>query len=88
MPNNSNVKIEPTTTLNLDPINLRVNSATLSNDLDTQKRDANNNRFIDFNEVGMDLKKFSDIFNSYATKKTFATGFFNLALVGKLKSFN
>lgn len=32
--------------------------------------------------VSHDLKKFSNIFNSYATKKTFATGFFNLALVG------
>ena len=33
--------------------------------------------------IADDLKKFSSIFNSYATKKTFATGFFNLALVCK-----
>lgn len=29
----------------------------------------------------LDLKGLTDIFNSYATKKTYATGFFNIALV-------
>ena len=37
--------------------------------------------------IGQDLKKIADIFNSYATKKTFATGFFNLALIGNLDVF-
>ena len=32
-------------------------------------------------EHGLDLKGITDVFNSYATKKTFTTGFFNIALV-------
>jgi hypothetical protein len=76
MPSSSNIRIEPAAT-----------DVILSNDhndaSDLQKTEVHQERFINFNEMGNDLKKFSDIFNSYATKKTFATGFFNLALVGK-----
>ena len=37
--------------------------------------------FLDFAGAALDLHSLSRIFNSYATKKTFATGFFNIALV-------
>lgn len=36
-------------------------------------------RFIDFTKI--DLDGLSSLFDSYATKKTYATGFFNLALI-------
>ena len=41
------------------------------------------NNFINLDSLkpNIDVKALTDIFNSYATKKTFATGFFNLALV-------
>jgi hypothetical protein len=48
-----------------------------SSDLSVQR--AEEQKFIDLN--GIDLKGLSNIFNSYATKKTYATGFFNLALI-------
>jgi hypothetical protein len=52
----------------------------------TLKKDGSkplNANFSDIEKiVGEDLKKISDIFNSYATRKTIATGFFNIALLG------
>ncbi len=77
MPKNSNLKMEPTTNLSLSPA-LEINV------IDTTKKSVHHDRFINFDEIGQDLKKIADIFNSYATKKTFATGFFNLALIGNL----
>ena len=52
----------------------------------TLKKDGSKPLNANFNDiekiVGEDLKKISDIFNSYATRKTIATGFFNIALLG------
>ena len=74
--------LEPTT-LGTDPIELRMNTLNANiNDLDKQKQEAHNHRFINFDEVTNDLRKFAETFNSYATRKTFATGFLNIALVG------
>ena len=46
---------------------------------DIQVEKAEVQKFLDFN--GLDIKGLSNIFNTYATKKTYATGFFNLALI-------
>jgi len=73
MPSNSNFKLEPTTD---------VVHGTELNTIDNTKQSVHHDRFINFDEIGQDLKKIADIFNSYATKKTIATGFFNLALIG------
>ena len=54
----------------------------LQGHLDKQKQETHNHRFINFDEVTNDLRKFAETFNSYATRKTFATGFLNIALVG------
>ena len=54
-----------------------------SNSPNDHKEHANPLHMPSMDEITDDLKKFSNIFNSYATKKTFATGFFNLALVCK-----
>lgn len=85
MPSSSHF-LQPTT-LGTDPIELRMNSVTPTNETNnvpppTKQDPPHAHRFIDFDEVANDLKKFADSFNSYATKKTFVTGFFNLALVG------
>jgi hypothetical protein len=48
-------------------------------DSDTNKQNAETQKFIDFN--GIDIRGLSNIFDKYATKKTYATGFFNLALI-------
>lgn len=77
--NSSTMKIEPTT-LGTDPVRLNVFSPTPE---DTTKKTIGQHRFINFNQISNDLKNFSDTFNSYATKKTFVTGFFNIALIGK-----
>ena len=63
MPSSSNIRIEPAIKTNASP-----NVSNEANDLN--KTEAHNQQFINFNEMGTDLKKFSDIFNSYATKKT------------------
>ena len=58
-------------------------SSTRENEFEIKKSYSTNHHLhLPHFDVGHDLKKFSSIFNSYATKKTFATGFFNLALVG------
>jgi hypothetical protein len=38
-------------------------------------------KFLSFNELGTDVTNMVKQFNSFATKKTIATGFFNIALV-------
>jgi hypothetical protein len=48
-------------------------------DSDFDKEKAETQKFIDFN--GLDIKGLSNIFDKYATKKTYATGAFNLALI-------
>jgi hypothetical protein len=49
---------------------------------DTKKVQSHHTKFnLDAVIPEMDLKALTNIFNSYATKKTVATGFFNLALV-------
>ena len=57
-------------------IQLTTDPTTLTIDDDFRKKTVKNDRFIN-----VDIKGLADIFNSYATKKTIATGFFNLALV-------
>ncbi len=78
----SNMKIEPTT-LGTDPVSLNVLSPTPE---DTTKKSIGQHRFINFNVISNDLQNFADTFNSYATKKTFVTGFFNIALIGNFFS--
>ena len=74
-------------------MNIVADSSLNEADLNLKKTDSKpvNANFSDIEKiVGDDLKKISDIFKSYATKKTIATGFFNLALLGmkkKLKFF-
>lgn len=55
----------------------------LQRDEDTRVVHAHQNKFINIEAITphIDLKGLTDIFNSYATRKTLATGFFNLALV-------
>ena len=71
--------MEPITHLSAIPVNDDQRDLVLESDL--KKTTTQNERFIDFSGAKMDLSALSNIFNSYATKKTFATGFFNLALV-------
>ena len=84
--NSSNMKIEPTT-LGTEPVDLRVLSPISADPSNNNRTKIFNNikRFIDFNSINSDLIKFADLFNSYATKKTFVTAFFNIALIGKNK---
>lgn len=48
---------------------------------DATKKTVTNTRFFNIGKPEIDLSGLTNIFNSYATKKTYATGFFNLALV-------
>jgi hypothetical protein len=81
-------KILQPTTLSTDPVELQMNTlSSNNNDSDKHKQETNTNRFINFDEMTNDLRKLADIFNSYATRKTFATGFFNIALVGNYSAY-
>ena len=53
------------------------------NENDYKKENVKNTAFINMSDLplSIDLKQLTTIFNSYATKKTIATGFFNLALL-------
>ncbi len=59
---------------------------------DNRKVNAHQSHFIDLDKIPLpiSLKELNSIFNSYSTKKTIATGFFNIALVasnfGQLKN--
>lgn len=50
-------------------------------DMDLSKKIAQQLKFLSFNEIGTDVGNMVKQFNSFATKKTIATGFFNIALV-------
>lgn len=78
----------------LQPTNQRTNFDTINtNDEDTRVVNVHRDKFINLPNLpninlpninlanNIDVKRLTDIFNSYATRKTLATGFFNLALV-------
>jgi hypothetical protein len=58
-----------------------VSVLPINEEEDFKVKTVKNQKFINFNNLPIDLDALTKIFNSYATKKTIATGFFNLALV-------